>query len=152
MYTLKKKLKPTCTAHYLGKGFPRACRNLHGHNYNYEIEIGAKELDQWDMGIDFAEIKTICDNWLQKNFDHKTLFSSFQTTAIDFWEKMGWSYTIFPIESRNTTAESMAEYLAALFFKELTAVCPSLEYVTMRVQETEGSVAEYTYRRKTDEI
>ena len=152
MYVLRKKLKPTCTAHYLGKDFPRACKNLHGHNYDYEIEIGADSLNQYDMGIDFSEIKTICDEWLQKHFDHKTLFSTFQTKAMDFWDEMGWEYTIFPMDDENTTAENMAYYLAYLFFGKLRLVCPSLVYVTVRVRETAGSEAEYTYRRTTDEI
>lgn len=152
MYVLKKKLKPTCTAHYLGKDFPRACKNLHGHNYDYEIEVGAEGLNQYDMAIDFSEIKTVCDEWLQKHFDHKTLFSTFQTKAMDFWDEMGWEYTIFPMEGKNTTAENMAQFLSYLFFGKIQLICPSLVYVTMRVKETEGSVAEYTYRRITDEI
>ena len=120
--------------------------------YDYEIEIGADGLNQYDMAIDFSEIKTICDEWLQKHFDHKTLFSTFQTKAMDFWAEMGWEYTIFPMEDKNTTAENMAYYLAYLFFGKLQLVCPSLVYVTMRVRETNGSEAEYTYRRITDEI
>ena len=152
MYVLKKKLKPTCTAHYLGKDFPRACKNMHGHNYNYEVEVGMDELNQYDMGIDFSEIKTICDEWLQTHFDHKTLFSTFQVKAMSFWEEMGWDYYILPLEDANTTAENMAYCLAYEFADKLRLVCPSLQYVTVYVRETEGSVASYTYKRVDDEI
>lgn len=151
MYVLKKKLKPTCTAHYLGKDFPRACKNLHGHNYNYEIEVGMDDLNEYDMGIDFSEIKTICDDWLQSHFDHKTLFSTFQVKAMNFWDEMGWAYEIFPMDDCNTTAENMAHYLAYLFYGKLILVCPSLRYVTVHIWETEGSEAQYTWRLN-DEI
>lgn len=151
MYILKKKLKPTCTAHYLGKDFPRACKNLHGHNYEYEIEVGMEDLNQYDMGIDFSEIKTICDDYLQENFDHKTLFSTFQTKAMDFWDEMGWAYTVFTLDDMNTTAENMAKYLSYIFFTKLTLVCPSLQYVTVHIWETKGSEAQYTWRLN-DEI
>lgn len=152
MYILKKKLRPTCTAHYLGKDYPRACKNLHGHNYNYEIEVGIDDLNKYDMGIDFSQIKTICDDYLQRNYDHKTLFSDFQEKAMGFWQEMGWEYTVLPRQDANTTAENMAYCLAYEFAHQLLLVCPSIRYVTVTVQETEGSKASYTYRRTIDEI
>ena len=152
MFVLRKKLKPTCTAHYLGKDFPRACKNLHGHNYNYEIEIGVDDLNKYDMGIDFSEIKTVCDEWLQTHFDHKTLFSDFQIKAMSFWEEMGWDYEVLHMEDANTTAENMAYYLAHEFYGKLSLLCSSLCYVTVFVKETDGSEASYTYRRTIDEL
>lgn len=146
MYILKKKLKSTCVSHYLGKGFPRACKNMHGHNYDYVIEVGFTDLDSYDMGVDFSHIKAVCDNWLQEHYDHKTLFSTFQTEAMDFWDKMGWEYEIFGIKDRNTTAESMAEYLSELFYKRLKNLNNSIVYVTMHIWETGGSEAQFTFK------
>lgn len=149
MYILKKKLKPACMAHYLGKDFPKACKNLHGHNYDFHIEVGFNKLNEYDMGIDFAEIKETCDNFIQEHFDHKTLFSSFQTDAIDFWNKMGWSYTVWGDE--NTTAETMAKYLAILFYNRFLANNLPVMYVIMAVKETEGSEAVYICDENTKE-
>lgn len=147
MFVLKKKLKPTCTAHYLGKDFPRACKNIHGHNYNYIIEVGSNELNEYDMVIDFSHIKEICDNWLQEHWDHTTIFSSFQTKAKEFWEEMGWKYEVFPVENANTTAEMMSKYLAELFYAKLNETYDNkISYVTMHVWETEGSEAQYTFK------
>lgn len=151
MYILKKKLKPTCTSHYLGKDFPRACKNMHGHNYNYIIEVGFDTLNKYDMGVDFSHIKDVCDNWLQSHWDHATVFSSFQTEAMDFWNKMGWHYEVFPFEDSNTTAENMSEFLAGLFYSELFKLNPSIRYVTMHVWETEGSEASFTFPNKVGE-
>lgn len=150
MYVLKKKLKPTCTAHYLGKGFPRACKNMHGHNYNYIIEVGFDKLNEYDMGIDFSHIKDLCDNWLQEHWDHSTVFSSFQTKAMEFWEEMGWHYEIFPIPGVNTTAENMSKFLAKHFYEILKSINSPVIYVTMHVWETEGSEAQYTYKGEED--
>lgn len=147
MFVLKKKLKPTCTAHYLGKDFPRACKNIHGHNYNYIIEVGIEELNEYDMGIDFSHIKEVCDNWLQEHWDHTTIFSTFQQKAMSFWEEMGWKYEVFPMDDVNTTAENMSYYLAHLFLDELSKLNPSVKYVTMHVWETEGSEAQYTVNK-----
>lgn len=148
MYILKKKLKPSSTAHYLGKNFPRECKNLHGHNYNYEIEIGFSELGQYDMGLDFSIIKKVCDDYIQEKFDHKTLFSNFQTEAIEFWQKMGWKYTIFG--DTNTTAETMACHLAKIFYNKISQYLP-LNYIIVKVCETEGSSATY-FCNKTEVI
>lgn len=152
MFILKKKLKPTCTAHCLGKDFPRACKNLHGHNYNYEVEVGVDCLNDYDMGIDFADIKNVCDDWLQTHWDHKTLFSDFQVKEMTFWEEMGWAYEMLQMEDANTTAENMAYYLAYEFFRKLSLLCPDIRFVTVHVKETEGSEASYTYKRVEDEL
>lgn len=141
MYVLRKKLRDTCTAHFLGKGYPNACKNMHGHNYGYVVEIGGERLNQYDMLVDFSDIKKCCDNWLQENWDHTTILSDFQTEAKEFWNKMGWKYFEFP--NSNSTAEQMSKYLASLFFKKLKDLYPNIEYVQVEVSETEGSTAIY---------
>lgn len=143
MYILRKELRATCTGHCLGKGYPKACKNEHGHNYDYVIEIGGKTLNQYDMLVDFSDIKNCCDNWLQKNWDHTTIFSDFQTEAKEFWKKMGWTYFEFPVINSNTTAEQMSRFLANLFYKELKELYPNIDYVQVEVSETKGSTAIY---------
>ena len=143
MYVLKKRLKDANIAHFLGKEFPRACKFPHGHSYHFEIEVGATKLDQYDMIIDFSIIKEVCDNFIQDNWDHATVFSSFQTEQQEYWKSNGWRFAVFPIENRNTTAESMSEFLATKFAKELVAINDSIKYVTMRVWETDTSCAEF---------
>ena len=152
MFILTKQLKPTCTAHYLGKGFPRACKNLHGHNYQYKIEVGVDELNEYDMAIDFSQIKDVCDNWLQTHWDHKTIFSDFQEKAMAFWEEMGWEYEVFSMENANITAENMAYLLSYIFMERLAMICPTIQYVTVFVKETEGSEAQYTCKRISHDL
>lgn len=57
MYTLKVK-SHFDAAHFLpwheGK-----CKNLHGHRWEVEVEIGAKELDENGIVIDFGDIEKL---------------------------------------------------------------------------------------------
>lgn len=143
MYTIKKRISTTCTSHYLGKGYPNKCKNLHGHNYFYDIEVAGDKLDEHDMLIDFGMIKKYCDKWLQENWDHATILSSFQTDAKEFWNKIGWRWEEFPIKDVNITAERMSEFLAKKFYKELKQINSSIKYVSVSVWETEDSVATF---------
>lgn len=143
MYIIKKRLSTSCTSHYLGKGYPNKCRNMHGHNYFYDIEICGHKLDKYDMLIDFGDIKKHCDDWIQNNWDHSTIFASFQQEAKEFWNKMDWKWVEFPIKDVNVTAERMSEFLAKKFYNELKQLNNSIKYVQVSVWETEDSVASY---------
>lgn len=143
MFILRKKLRDTCTAHFLGKDYPKACKFIHGHNYGYVVEIGGYTLNQFDMLVDFSDIKNCCDKWLQDNWDHTTIFSNFQTEAKEAWEKMNLRYFEFPFKGSNSTAERMSEFLANLFYKKLKYLYPNIDYVQVEVSETEGSTAIY---------
>lgn len=143
MYIVNKTLDATCTAHYLGKGYPKACKNNHGHNYHFQVKIKGKSLNEYDMLVDFGDIKKHCTNWLQENWDHIIILSSFQKDAIPHLEALGWRYIMFPVEEVNTTAERMSEFLTKKFYKELKEIYPSIEDVSVGVWETDGSVAWY---------
>lgn len=143
MYILRKTLRDTCTAHYLGKGYPKACNQCHGHNYGYVVEIGGTKLNQYDMLVDFSDIKKYCDTWLQDNWDHTTILSNYQTEAKEYWSKLGWRYFEFPIKDSNSTAERMSEFLANLFYKNLKYLYPNIDYVQVEVSETKDSTAIY---------
>lgn len=143
MYIIKKRISTTCTSHYLGKRYPNKCKNMHGHNYFYDIEVAGDKLNEHDMLIDFGDIKKYCNNWLQENWDHATIFSSFQVKPRELWDELNWKWTEFPIKDVNVTAERMSEFLAKKFYKELKELNNSLKYVKVSVWETEDSVAIY---------
>ena len=143
MYIIKKRISTSCTTHYLGKGYPKKCKNIHGHNYFYDIEIGGTKLDDYDMLIDFGEIKKYCDNWIQENWDHATIFSSFQVEPRELWKKLGWKWGECGIKDVNVTAERMSEFLANKFYSQFKELNPSIKYVSVSVWETDDSVATY---------
>lgn len=143
MYTIEKKLRDAHVTHFLGKGYPKACKNVHGHGYHFSVKITGNELDKYDMLIDFGAIKEHCDNWIQENWDHKTIFATHQLDCAEFWRKNNWAYFVFPIQNSNVTAERMSEFLAKKFFEELSLVYPSICSLTVSVWETDDSVASY---------
>lgn len=145
MFTVKKKLRPCCLAHFLGKDYPKACKYFHGHNEEFEVEVGGTEVDQYGMLVDFSTLKQVCDQWLQDNWDHTTLISTFQQSQGEALKALGHRYAVFPLQDQNTTSENMAKYLSQLFFENLYQYNSSIKYVKVYVYETPDSVATYTY-------
>lgn len=55
-------------------GHESKCANMHGHNYIFEFIVRPKEsLDLLGRVVDFSEVKKILCEWLEKNWDHKTI-------------------------------------------------------------------------------
>lgn len=140
MFKITKKLKDANIAHRL-MNYDGPCENIHGHTYHFEIDISSDRLDKLGMVIDFSEIKRICDNWIQSNWDHSILIADkdIELKNLVFNLSSGNKYFIMP---SNSTAEYMANYLFSIFLKELK----KFEYIKLeeiRVWETETSVATY---------
>lgn len=70
MYILKLK-HHFDASHYL-LNYNGNCANVHGHTYEVEICLEAKELKN-DMVLDFKELKKIVREVIDDNFDHKNL-------------------------------------------------------------------------------
>lgn len=58
-------------AHHL-RDYEGKCANLHGHNYTVEITVEGPQLNPIGMLIDFGDLKTICDDVLER-YDHAYL-------------------------------------------------------------------------------
>ncbi|MCE2713605.1 MAG: 6-carboxytetrahydropterin synthase, partial [Cryomorphaceae bacterium] len=62
-----------CAGHRV-LGHENKCRHLHGHNYRVHFTIQAIDgLDSIGRVLDFSVIKTLLCDWLELNWDHKTL-------------------------------------------------------------------------------
>ena len=83
------------------------CAHLHGHNYRVHFHCQAAELDAVGRVIDFSVIKSTLCQWLEDEWDHKTLI----------WENDPWLEQLRKIDPTivsvtfNPTAENMAKYL-----------------------------------------
>lgn len=143
MFVLKKRLRNAAISHRLRAGYPGKCKNIHGHEYFFEVEVGGTELNQYGMLIDFADIKEVCDDWIQENWDHGVIVGREDTIFYHFLDSEGSKLWVAEWEG-NTTAENMSKFLAELFFSKLIEKNVSLHYLTMRVWETDTSVAQYT--------
>lgn len=110
-----------CAAHHL-RDYDGKCANLHGHNYRVEITVAGERLDETGMLIDFAVLKAVCDEVLDR-FDHAYL-----NELPEFAE-------------RNVTAEHLAQTVYRQIAERLAA--PGVDISEVRLYETEDSATIY---------
>lgn len=135
MYYIRKKLKDFSAAHRLTKGYTGKCAHLHGHNYVATVLIGTKQLDAYDLVIDFNDVKALCDDWLQKNLDHVTIISSDDQSLLDFVLAQKQNHYIIP-DGKSTTAEVIAAHLFEIFQALLQKAYPQVVLAEVEVAET----------------
>lgn len=82
-------MKLTCTKRYDDLPFAHRqpshdghCALIHGHNWGFEFEFAAKELDECGFVIDFGKLKWLKD-WLLERFDH-TLVLNFRDPQLPY--------------------------------------------------------------------
>lgn len=143
---LVKTLSPASIAHYLSNGYPHKCKNMHGHEYHFSIEVEGRDLDQYGMLVDFTDLKSICDDWIQKNWDHHTLIAAHQVKEpmYEQLKNLGMSLYVFPEGYTNTTAESMCRFLTLMFWEQLVNKYPNIYSLTVGVGETDTSWSYFT--------
>ena len=61
-----------CYGHRL-MAYAGKCRHPHGHNGRVEVEIAAKKLDRLGMVMNFGDIKTHLQAWIDANLDHQMI-------------------------------------------------------------------------------
>lgn len=99
------------------------CENLHGHNWNVEVTVAAKELDSAGLGIDFKVLKRHTKELLGE-LDHKYLND------------------LPPFMQVSPSSEQIARFLFDRLSVELESDNVCLERVT--VWESEYACASYT--------
>ena len=115
------------------------CKMLHGHRYVVEATFSAHQLDELGMVIDFAIVKEILGDWIDKNWDHNTILNDKDRELGDKISQMT-GQKIYYLNC-NPTAEEMANYL-------FTKICPKLfsEYkiscTKIKIFETPNCYAE----------
>ena len=117
------------SAHFL-RNYKGKCENLHGHNYQVEVFVLAKHLNNDEMVIDFTELKKITKDVLNQ-IDHCLL------NDIEFFKH------------NNPTSENIALYiydkiLERFEFDEKTKnKFANITLEKVRVWETDQQYAEY---------
>lgn len=111
-----------CLPNHKGK-----CKNLHGHTYRLEVEIGNKQdiIDDEGMIIDFGDVKKAVLEIVDDNLDH--------TYLNDF-------FTVPP------TAENMVMWIVEQLQEKIgkSIRCSNYSYLTrVRLWETSNSYAEW---------
>ena len=145
MYRVTKDLQDFALAHRLGKGYARRCKNLHGHNYALRVTLGSESLDQYDMVMDFGEIKRLFDAWVQDNWDHATMVSMEDKVLLRFLEEEQQRHYVVSVANQNSTAEYMSKFLFEKFNELLhdEQRNPKIVLLEVKIWETKDSFATY---------
>ena len=114
---------------YAGK-----CRHPHGHNGKVEITIRRDKLDRLGMVMDFEDIKSTVQKWVDSELDHKMLLNK-RDPLVKILKGMGEPVVVM---DGNPTAENIAK----LIFEH--AKKRRLPVVAVRLWETANSFAEYS--------
>lgn len=131
-YTVTKELW-FCYGHRL-LNYDGKCKYFHGHNAKVEITLGGAKLDRRGMVVDFTDIKTTLQPWIDENLDHKMLLCKDDPMISVMKEKGEPFYEM----KDNPTAENIAK----LIFHE--AVKKRLPVQSVKLWETESSCATYS--------
>lgn len=121
-----------CYGHRL-LNYEGKCRHLHGHNGRAVITLEARELDERGMLVDFTDIKTTVQRWVDDNLDHNLILSR-EDPILPVLQARG--ERVFVMD-RNPTAENIARLI---FDQALTTGLPVVE---VRLWETERCHASY---------
>lgn len=87
-------------------GHENKCKYLHGHRYVLEVTAGASNLDKLGRVVDFGDLKTIIQGWVDDNWDHTIILDKRDQSLGNFVS----NYTgqeVYYMDS-NPTAENIA--------------------------------------------
>jgi 6-pyruvoyltetrahydropterin/6-carboxytetrahydropterin synthase len=131
-------------------GHENKCRYLHGHNYRVHFHCRTNKLDTVGRVIDFSVIKSLLCQWLEDNWDHKTLIWVDDTwlKAIMFTDvskNLASSIVWVPF---NPTAENIAVHLVRVVGPLVLRRTNVLLYKVV-VEETRKCSAVYTLEAST---
>lgn len=115
------------------------CKNIHGHNLKLEIQLTAHTLNFNDMVIDFADLKKIVAEYLEK-YDHTTIFNPTDERNIQFFKEEGYRIEFISDSDQDPTAEVLSKFL----FDNLRDAFPGKIVEFVRVWENDNSYAEYS--------
>jgi|SRR5690625_94527 len=107
-YTIKKKFEGYPFAHRQ-PSHNGHCALVHGHNWSFEIEMSAEELDENDFVYDFGKFGWL-KTWLADNFDHTLVLNEDDPDRklFEVLKKMGLAKVVYV---PSCSAEGLAKYV-----------------------------------------
>lgn len=123
-------------------GHENKCRWLHGHNYRVTFTAQAVDLDDVGRVVDFGVLKSRLCQWLEDNWDHKTLLWQEDPMLADL-QRAGLNNSLVTVPF-NPTAENMAQYLLHKIAPGELVAYPNVRVIRVTVEETRKCWAEAT--------
>ena len=134
-------------AHML-ENHPGKCKNLHGHTYKLKISATSIFDNNYDMVVDFADLKNFVNTLVVDKMDHafaykKTTTDVCEKAIAEILEQNGRKTIAFDFRP---TAERMAEHI----YKSLNFACV-MESKTYRISKVELFETPTSYATYKDE-
>ena len=136
MYTVTRLIH-FCYGHRL-LDYNGKCRHPHGHNGRIEITVRREKLDSLGMVMDFEEIKSTVQKWVDTELDHKMLLNT-RDPLVKILQDLGEPVVLM---DDNPTAENIARLIYNQAKKQ------KLPVISVKLWETANSFAEYSDRSK----
>ena len=121
-------------------GHENKCRHLHGHNYRIHFTCTANELDNLGRVIDFSLIKAHLCEWLEVNWDHKTVLWQEDPLLKQLKDIVPEDIVTVPF---NPTAEQLAQYLVTVVGPQQLAGT-GVKLISVKIDETRKCSASYS--------
>lgn len=141
MYKLKTNASFD-SAHFL-KDYNGKCRNIHGHRWTIEVEVGADlladDVQNRGMVVDFSNLKRDLKD-IADNFDHSLIMEEGSLKASTVNALLDENFRIVTVDFR-PTAENFARHI----YNEMKA--KGYEVIETSVYETPNNVASYSEDR-----
>ena len=115
-----------CDAGHRVVGHEGKCKDLHGHEYFFEVQATADDLDDIGRVIDFSVIKEVVGGWIDEHWDHGMIIWEKDELAYlwtdeptGYWDADDGGDVVYgPLRHQkhfflpdNPTAENLASYL-----------------------------------------
>lgn len=142
MFKVAKKIF-FCAGHRL-MNHPGRCRNVHGHNYEVDIEISSNKLLQREQGfvVDFSELNPI-KVWIDAAWDHGFLVQRNDVSLVKMLEDLDSKMYVM---DDPPSAENMARVLVEIVAAHITNSWDHsqlIDEIKVSVKETPKCVASY---------
>lgn len=118
MFKIVKKFGPFAAAHHLTR-VPEGhqCGRPHGHNYEIEIEIESRELNEFGFVVDYGDLKPF-EDYAKARMDHRDLNREFacEPTAENLARHFFWwirgtqDWPVVAVRVSETPGKTMSEF------------------------------------------
>lgn len=122
--------------------YAEECRNnIHGHSYKVTVVIGASQLNEANMVIDFKLLKKLLRETIETKYDHSCILKSTDPLC----EPIKLNCKKVHVVDENPTAEWMAKTFCDEITQSLVTsqLWPKVTVRRIEVQETENNIAIY---------
>lgn len=121
-----------CYGHRL-MNYEGKCRHPHGHNGRVEVEVSARKLDPRGMVVEFGDIKSRLQSWIDDHLDHQMILRK-DDPLVKILKGLG---EPFYLMKDNPTAENIAKEIFTVARKR------GLPVTRVTLWETEKSWASF---------